>query len=192
MVVAAGEVLCQVRVCAYTNIIEKMAVFAAIGACSAGWSRSVASGRRQLVIWCSLLAVIVLAFTIELVQIWLPPLVPDMSDTLVYLAGYGLGYYALVLVMAPATASPHFSHRDEYFPEDSLADLGLVLANPSLRYRGKGCCGSCADWRSWQSRPMVRSCHSTIRRTTSKTRGTSCLAAAPAPSNYRASTGAST
>ena len=119
---------------AYTNIFEKMAMFAAIGACCAGWSRSVASGRRQLVIWCSLLAVIVLAFAIELVQIWLPPLVPDMSDTLVYLAGYGLGYYALSLVLAPAAESAHFSHRDEYFPEDSLADLGPVLANPSLRY----------------------------------------------------------
>jgi glycopeptide antibiotics resistance protein len=117
---------------AFTNILEKMAVFALIGACCAGWARTVQENRRQFVVFGSLLVAALIAIGTEVVQIYLVPLVPDMSDVLVYMAGYGLGYYLTMFVTAPAGRIQH-SARSEYFPEDTLADFGFVLATPAIQ-----------------------------------------------------------
>lgn len=77
---------------AYTVILEKIALFGAIGAACSGWMNCVSMAARRWVFWSSLVITLSLGTAIEWVQVYLPPLVPDFSDVLVYVAGYALGY----------------------------------------------------------------------------------------------------
>jgi len=106
---------------AYTNMFEKMAVFAAIGACCAGWSRAVGPARQRLVTWTSLVVVICVAVGIELVQVYLPPSVPDMADAIVYLAGYMIGYFLVMSLWKPADGTADVSLRGERYRQESAS-----------------------------------------------------------------------
>jgi VanZ family protein len=77
---------------AYTNMLLKAGLFAILGAISFGWKKTSALAVRGMVLSGTLLAVTVTAFGIELLQVFLPPRVPDISDGFIYLLGYAAGY----------------------------------------------------------------------------------------------------
>jgi VanZ family protein len=93
----------------------------------------VSPNRKKLVIWASLLMAVLVAIGIEFAKIYLPPLVPDISNAIVYLIGYAVGYFLLAILQAPAPSSLRFVSLGPQFPEDSVADLGLTLATPQMR-----------------------------------------------------------
>lgn len=87
---------------AYTVMLEKLALFGAIGAACGGWTNTVSSRFRRGIFWPSMLAATLLGVAIEWIQVYLPPLVPDFSDALTYVAGYALGYVLLKILWGEA------------------------------------------------------------------------------------------
>jgi VanZ family protein len=77
---------------AYTSMFAKAGFFAVLGGIAFGWQRTSRRTASRIVFSCTLLTIGVAAFGIELVQVVLPPLVPDMSDGFTYLVGYAAGY----------------------------------------------------------------------------------------------------
>jgi VanZ family protein len=77
---------------AYTNMLAKAGLFAVLGAIAFGWQKTSSQRTSWIVFAGTLLTVIVAAFGIELLQVVLPPLIPDMSDGFTYLLGYAAGY----------------------------------------------------------------------------------------------------
>lgn len=83
---------------AYTSMLSKLALFGAIGVLSFGWIRHLPASSARMVFWMSTACVVVVAFAIESLQIFLPPLVPDFSDALTYILGF-FGGYAIAKVL---------------------------------------------------------------------------------------------
>jgi VanZ family protein len=77
---------------AYTNVFAKAGLFAVLGGIAFGWQKTSPRPVHWIVFVGTLLTVCVAAFGIELLQVVLPPLVPDMSDGFTYLLGYAVGY----------------------------------------------------------------------------------------------------
>jgi VanZ family protein len=102
---------------AYTNMLLKAGVFAILGAASFGWQRTSAPSARRRILTGTLLAVIVAAFGIELLQVILPPLIADMSDGLTYLLGYAAGYHVTRLLWGTGVLSPPCSSAALLSPE---------------------------------------------------------------------------
>ncbi|MCY2984038.1 MAG: hypothetical protein NTY15_10430, partial [Planctomycetota bacterium] len=69
--------------------------------------------------WTGAVASLSLGVTIEIAQVYLPPLVADASDCAIYVIGYALGY-VLVFVVSGGIGR----QRNELRPRDALASLG--------------------------------------------------------------------
>ena len=91
---------------AYTNVAAKIALFAVLGTFALGWQRTARSRTGIAVFWLTLTVVSITAFSIELLQVFLPPLVPDISDAFTYLFGYAAGYQ-IARILWGGTPSPH-------------------------------------------------------------------------------------
>jgi VanZ family protein len=92
---------------AYTNILLKIAIFAALGAIAFGWQKTSSPIASRLIFLITLIMVVVSAFLVELLQVILPPLIPDISDAFTYLVGYAAGYQLTRVLWgrAPVTAA---------------------------------------------------------------------------------------
>jgi len=93
---------------AYTSMLSKLALFGASGVLCFGWIRHLPESSRRIIFWISTSCVVLVAFAIELLQILLPPLVPDFSDALTYVLGF-FGGYAMAKVLwegVPLTHGP--------------------------------------------------------------------------------------
>lgn len=86
---------------AYTVMLEKMALFGAIGVACAGWTNSVSSRTGRWIHWASLLLIAAVAVGIEWMQVYLLPFVPDFSDAFVYMSGYAAGYVGMKVLWGP-------------------------------------------------------------------------------------------
>jgi VanZ family protein len=77
---------------ALTNLAGKMAMFGVLGMCIAGYSRS----RQPYPYWryfiVGLLMAAFMGCMIEVLQVYLAPFIADLSDVIIYLVGYGLGF----------------------------------------------------------------------------------------------------
>jgi hypothetical protein len=80
---------------AYTNLLAKIGVFSLLGSIGFGWQQASSQPAGRMLFWITAVTVIVTAFLIELLQVFLPPLVPDISDAFTYLLGYVAGYQVM-------------------------------------------------------------------------------------------------
>jgi glycopeptide antibiotics resistance protein len=82
-------------------MLEKMALFGAIGVACAGWTNSVSSRTGRWIHLASLLLIAAVAVGIEWMQVYLLPFVPDFSDAFVYMSGYAAGYVGMKVLWGP-------------------------------------------------------------------------------------------
>jgi glycopeptide antibiotics resistance protein len=91
---------------AYTNMLMKIGLFAILGSVGFGWQKTSSKLVSDAVFWSTLITVVVTAVLIELLQVFLPPLVPDISDAFTYLLGYLAGYQMARVLWVTAPTPP--------------------------------------------------------------------------------------
>lgn len=77
---------------ALTNLAGKLAMFGLLGMCIAGYSRSRHPCPYRRYFIAGLLVAGFIGCTIEVLQVYLAPFIADLSDVIIYLVGYGLGF----------------------------------------------------------------------------------------------------
>jgi glycopeptide antibiotics resistance protein len=83
---------------AYTNMVAKLSLFALLGILGFGWQNSLRTDEWRFFGRTLLIVVVAVSCAIELGQAFLPPLVPDFSDVIIYVVGYGAGYWITKLL----------------------------------------------------------------------------------------------
>jgi VanZ family protein len=109
---------------ALTNMLLKLGLFGIWGAVAFGWGKTSSISARRWIFWFTLLAAVIVAPAIELAQVALPPLVPDVSDALTYLAGYFAGYQLLRILWGTTQRPIPASHRGASFEPQRSATAG--------------------------------------------------------------------
>lgn len=85
---------------AATSMLIKIALFGIVGATAFGWQQTSRQRSRKIIFAVTLVSVLIAALFIETVQVFLPPHVADMSDSITYLLGYFVGYQSMKLLWA--------------------------------------------------------------------------------------------
>ncbi len=89
------------------NILVKIAVFGALTFLLCGWcTRCRSAGVARIAVVASCLGCLLLGVGIEIAQAFLPPLVPDATDFLLYAFGAGLGMVGFRMLIPPKSACP--------------------------------------------------------------------------------------
>jgi hypothetical protein len=101
---------------ALTNLAGKLGMFGALGMfwAVAGFVQTGHCSLRRF--WIGAAASLFLGVTIEITQVYLPPLVADASDSAIYTIGYAMGYL-LVFVVSGGIGR----QRNKLLPRDTLA-----------------------------------------------------------------------
>ena len=86
------------------NLLLKVCIFAGLTFCMAGWvSRLQSRGGRKVASLISILGVIAMGIAIEVGQVFLEPLVPDVTDFILYACGAIVGLAAFRILIPPQT-----------------------------------------------------------------------------------------
>ena len=101
---------------ALTNLAGKLGMFGALGMfwAVAGFVQTGHCSLRRF--WIGAAASLFLGATIEIIQVYLPPMVADASDSAIYTIGYAMGYL-LVFVLSCGIGR----QRNKLLPRDALA-----------------------------------------------------------------------
>lgn len=93
---------------AVSNLIGKLGAFAVLGGLVCIWNCVVRPASSTRWFWFGSLFTVVLGATIEGLQVFLPPIIPDINDVLTYYLGYVIGFElcSIVLMRAPKSIDP--------------------------------------------------------------------------------------
>jgi VanZ family protein len=92
---------------AFSNLVGKLATFAFLGGLFGMQSWIVHGRTLRSVFWLGIVLTGALGVLIEGMQIFLPPIVPDINDVVVYVLGYAIGYGLVALVLGSQGSDGH-------------------------------------------------------------------------------------
>lgn len=88
---------------AISNVIGKLGAFAVLGGLVCIWNWVVRPVRASRWFWIGAIATFVLGAAIEGMQVFLPPIIPDVNDLVTYVLGYATGFAVVSLVLSGAS-----------------------------------------------------------------------------------------
>ena len=90
---------------AFSNLVGKIGMFAILGVFwgLVGWTKTGRCTTSRF--WFGLVWAIVLGVAIEVMQVYLPPMIADASDIGIYGTGYAIGFLVIVLILGEKEAN---------------------------------------------------------------------------------------
>lgn len=88
---------------AISNVMGKLGAFAVLGGLVCIWNWVVCPDRASRWFWIGAIATLLLGVAIEGMQVFLPPIIPDINDVATYGMGYTCGFAVVSIVLSGAT-----------------------------------------------------------------------------------------